>query len=450
MAMIHLPNDWTPRGYQIEPFAALDSGIKRVITVWHRRSGKDSCAINYAAKALHSRVGNYWHLFPNARQGRKALWEAVDKLGRRVIDQAFPLALRESTRNDEMIIRFKNGSTWQVTGADQSDSLIGANPVGVVFSEYAITSPLTWRFVEPILMENEGWAWFNSTPRGKNHLYSLYETNKNNPAWFCSVKGWQDTGVITQSDIDAVILSGMPAEIAEQEFGCSFNAPNIGIVYARQLEELKRRGQITSVPYDPRYPVSTSWDIGHRDATAIWFYQRIASRINVIDFLTDRGKGLPHYANEIAKKPYSYSRHVGPHDLEQKVWATDATTKSSAEKFGIHFFVAPKTSIADGISTTRMFLPRCHFDAIKCADGLAALEQYQYEYDEDTRMFGDKPVHDWSSHPADAIRYEAVTPEGLGSMPTWMNEGRRGYNHNGGPPLDDAPFDPLAEWKTRY
>jgi hypothetical protein len=84
------------------------------------------------------------------------LWEAVDKKGRRVIDQAIPVELRESTRNDEMMIRLKCGSTIQVTGADQADSLVGSNPVGVVFSEYALTSPITWRFVEPILIVNGG------------------------------------------------------------------------------------------------------------------------------------------------------------------------------------------------------------------------------------------------------------------------------------------------------
>lgn len=457
MPTITLPRGWKPRQYQLDAFSALDGGIRRIITVWHRRSGKDSAAVNYLGKAAHDRIGNYWHLFPTARQGRKALWEAVDIDGRRVIDQAVPPELRESTRNDEMLIRLKCGSTVQVTGADQADSLVGSNPVGVVFSEYALTSPVTWRFVEPILIQNKGWAWFNSTPRGKNHLYELYERNKNNPKWFVSLKSWKDTGVITQADIDEAIRSGMPPEVAAQEFECSFDAPNVGIVYARQMQQARAEGRITTVPHIAAYPVETWWDIGHRDATAIWFVQRVQGMVRLIDYCEDRGKGLPHYADEIRRRPYSYSRHVGPHDLANKVWALDGTTQQIAANHGIHFTVAPKLPVKDGIDATRTLLSQCLFDAVKCDPGIRALEHYEFEWDEDKRIFGDKPVHDWSSHGADAIRYGATTPEAFGVIPVWARgeiigmQQRHGHNqrmgHNGGPPLESADYDPLASFR---
>jgi hypothetical protein len=43
----------------------------------------------------------------------------------------------------------------------------------------------------------------------------------------------------------------------------------------------------------------------------------------------------------------------------------------------------------------------------RCDDGLEALRQYHYAYDEDTKAFGLNPEHDWSSHTADAWRYLA-------------------------------------------
>lgn len=453
---ITLPQGWTPRSYQVEVFAALDGGkTKRVVTVWHRRSGKDASAINYIAKAAHQRVGNYWHLFPTARQGRKALWESVDKSGRRVIDQAIPVELRESTRNDEMMIRLKCGSTIQITGADQVDSLVGSNPVGVVFSEYALTSPVTWRFVEPILIENGGWAWFNSTPRGKNHLYDLVEKNRTNPSWLVSIKGWRDTGVITQADIDEAVRGGMPPEVAEQEFNCSFNAPNVGLVYARQIAQARQSGRIGNYPWRAAYPVETWWDIGHRDATSIWFVQRVNGSLYAIDYVEERGKGLPHFANEITKRPYAYSRHVGPHDLENKVWALDGTTKQLAENHGISFVVAPKLPIKDGIDATRAMFSTMHFHEPKTDLGLKALGGYEYEWDEERRVFGDKPLHNWASHGSDALRYGAVTPASFGVVPVWAREIVRSIpttqpnwrGHNGGPSLNDE-YDPLGAFRA--
>lgn len=446
--LITLPNKWNPRHYQLPVFQAFEQGIKRFILVYHRRAGKDSMCINLLAMAAMQRVGNYLYLFPTARQARKALWDSIDKQGRKVIDQAVPVELRKRIRNDEMFIELANGSTVQVAGADNYDAIVGTNYIGIVFSEYALTSPTTWRYLSPILMENDGWAIFNSTPRGKNHLYQLYQQNVDNPLWYTQIAPWWKTGVLTQAQIDEEIRSGMPQEIADQEFGCSFDSANIGAIYRRELETARRQQRIASVPYDGRFPVECSWDIGHRDATAIWFFQRVGKSIHVIDYFEDRGKGLPHYATEIGKREYGYARHVGPHDLNHKIFAVDATTLDIARNHGIHFVVAPKLSIDEGIQATRSMLSRCHFDAVKCADGLAALDSYEREWDEDTRQLSDKPLHNWASHGSDSFRYFAVTPEGLGIVPEWARQDMQSrVGHNGGPPLEDAEFDPLAVFR---
>jgi hypothetical protein len=100
-----------------------------------------------------TRVGNYWHLLPQQNQARKAIFDAVNpKTGRRRIDDAFPEEIRETTREQDMMIRFKNGSTWQVVGSDNYNALVGSPPVGVVFSEYALSDPSSWAFIRPILV----------------------------------------------------------------------------------------------------------------------------------------------------------------------------------------------------------------------------------------------------------------------------------------------------------
>lgn len=224
MTEITLPNNWTPRSYQIPVMAYLDGGGKRAMSLWHRRAGKDSAGLNYAAKEMFRRPGVYWHLLPTQTQARKVVWNNVDKQGRKMVDQAFPEALRAKKREDEMLVEFKNGSMWQLAGADNYDSLVGANPVGVIFSEWALTNPQAWDFIRPILLENGGWAWFNTTPRGRNHAHQMAIMAQKNDDWFFERLTVDDTGVLTPEDIDDERASGMSEEKIQQEYYCSFEA----------------------------------------------------------------------------------------------------------------------------------------------------------------------------------------------------------------------------------
>ena len=63
-------------------------------------------------------------MLPEYGQARKAIWDAVNPhTGKRRIDEAFPPEIRKATRNQEMQIVFKNGSSWQVVGSDRYDAL---------------------------------------------------------------------------------------------------------------------------------------------------------------------------------------------------------------------------------------------------------------------------------------------------------------------------------------
>jgi len=118
-------NDWRPRPHQMGLWAHLQGGGARAIAIWHRRAGKDEVCLHHTAVSAFQRVGNYWHCLPIYKQGRKAIWTAVNAhTGKRRIDEAFPKALRETTNDAEMFIRFRNGSTWQVIGRSR-DHLFG-------------------------------------------------------------------------------------------------------------------------------------------------------------------------------------------------------------------------------------------------------------------------------------------------------------------------------------
>ncbi len=157
MPEILLPYNWQPRDYQMPLWKYLEGGGKRAINIWHRRAGKDDVCLHWAAVSAFERPATYWHMLPEYSQGRKAIWAAVNPhTGKRRIDEAFPRALRETTNENEMFIRFKNGATWQVVGSDRYDSAVGSPPAGVTFSEWALANPAAYAYLAPILLENNG------------------------------------------------------------------------------------------------------------------------------------------------------------------------------------------------------------------------------------------------------------------------------------------------------
>ena len=172
---------WQPRAYQKPVWDYFKGGGKRAVCVWHRRSGKDEFCLHLAAVKAHERPATYWHMLPEAAQARKAIWDAVNPVtGRRRIDEAFPRAARTLTREADMFIRLSSGSTWQVVGSDNYNSLVGTPPIGIVFSEFALADPSAWAYLSPILEENGGWAAFVTTPRGRNHAWRMFRYAERN------------------------------------------------------------------------------------------------------------------------------------------------------------------------------------------------------------------------------------------------------------------------------
>lgn len=409
MPTIQLPNNWAPRDYQKRAWAYLEGGGDRCVTVWHRRAGKDEVGLHWTAVSAFERIGAYWHMLPSANQARKAIWDAVNpRTGKRRIDEAFPEAIRKNTRDNEMFLRFKNNSTWQVVGSDNYDSLVGSPPIGVVFSEYALAKPQAWDFIRPILAENGGWAIFPYTARGRNHGADLYEMARVNEKWFAELLTVDDTGVISPEIIEEERASGMSEDMIQQEYYCSFDSAVVGSYYGRLLNELEQQGRIGSVPYNPSALVTTGWDLGYNDATAIWFAQIVGLDVHIIDYYENNGVGLDHYAKVLKEKPYAYHQHLLPHDGRKGELIAGTTINSQLTKLlGHGVTVLPRElrlEAEEGINAVRVLLPRCRFDVKKCAQGLKALRLYRRAYNEERKAFSDRPLHDWTSDPADAFR----------------------------------------------
>jgi phage terminase large subunit len=384
--------------------------------VAHRRWGKDDLCLHWAARACHQRVGNVWHCLPEFAQARKAIWTAVNShTGLRRIDEAFPQELRASTNEQEMFIRFKNGSTWQVIGSDNYSNLVGTGAMGLVFSEWAKADPAAWAYLAPILVENDGWALFITTPQGRNHAFRTYDLAKNDPAWFAEKQSITDSQALGVDAVEAqraeyhsIFGADVGDALIEQEFYCSFEAAILGAVYSRELALLDKEDRITKVDIDPELPIHTAWDLGKGLNMAIWVFQVTPEQIRVVDFIKDFGIGFPSFVAELEKRGYRGGDDWVPHDARVHELGTERSRVESLFELGRKPRLVPHLSIADGINAARQTFPRCWFDASRCAQGLEALRSYRAEWDDKNKCFRDTQVKDWSSHPADAFRYMSV------------------------------------------
>jgi phage terminase large subunit len=417
---IDLPaGGWRPRPYQRALWDYMESGGrggKRAIAIWHRRAGKDELALHAAACSIWERPATYWHMLPEAAQARKAIWMAVNPhTGVRRIDEAFPAPLRETTRDQDMMIRFKNGATWQVVGSDNYNSLVGSPPWGVVLSEYALANPAAYAYLSPILRENGGWFLAITTPRGKNHAYRMVENGRRNSSWFAQVLSVDETGAFSpealaeeRADLIANFGRDMGAALYSQEYECSFDAAIIGAYYVTEMADAAKEGRIGVVPVDRTLPVHTAWDLGISDATAIWFWQATGREIRVVDYIADSGKDIQHYATLVRERGYTPGIDWVPHDAKVRELGSGRTRVEAMIRAGLRPRLVPDHKVDDGINAARMTLARCWFDAEKCEAGIEALKAYRRNWDDKLRRFDDRPLHDWASDPADAFRYLAM------------------------------------------
>lgn len=341
-------------------------------------------------------------MLPTLAQGRKVVWDGINADGTRMLD-AWPSELVTHRRNDEMKLELANGSMWQVVGSDNYNSLVGSNPVGVVFSEYSLADPAAWDFIRPILAENGGWALFIFTPRGRNHGWELYNMAQHTQGWEASLLTVDDTQSISAEIVDAERQAGMSEEMIRQEFYCSFEAPLFGAYYADQMMQAEKDGRIGSVPHETHAEVETWWDLGIGDSTAIWFIQRIGKEIHAIDYYEASGEPLAHYAKVLQERGYKYRPLVLPHDAEARELQTGKSRREFLSGLGFDSEIVPGHRVEDRIETVRGALNRVWFDAKKCARGIEALRQYRKEYDPSHKVFRTRPVHDWASHGADAF-----------------------------------------------
>lgn len=404
---IVLPYKMDLREYQTPIFDALfKRKIKRIVDVIHRRAGKSKTALNVLISAGFQRVGLYFHCFPQLTQAKKAIWLGIDGDGMRYLDH-YPPELVKHIDNVEMRVTLINGSIIQLVGSDMYDKLRGSNPVGIVFDEYAHSSPFCWQYTSPILRENGGWAMFIYTPNGHNHGWELYDKNINNPKWFVrklditQTRKNDGSRIITEDDIQEERDSGISEEAIQQEYYVSFEAAVIGAYYAEQLRKMERDNRLILFPIDKKLPIFTSWDLGFRDSTSIWFAQVVGREARLIHYYEDSGRKMSDYIEYckafIASNGGKHGVHFAPHDIAVHEFTTGKTRLEAARKQGWRFHVVGQHHVADGIDAVREGLDYTVIHSEYARQGLSLLKMYKKGLD-------GKPEHGVSSHCADALR----------------------------------------------
>ena len=403
-------DQFQPRDYQLSFCKAFDEQeFKKYFICWPRRSGKDICAFNLVLRAALRKVGVYYYVFPTYSQGKKVIYDSITSDGKRFLDY-IPKELVHSTNSQELKIKLVNESLIQIVGSDNIDSLMGTNPQGICFSEYALQSPNAYAFLRPVLAANNGWAIFESTPRGKNHFWEMFQIASNSSDWFVSKLTLDDTLHIPFVEIEKDLAEGLISQdLVYQEYYTSFDMGVEGAYYAKYFDKMRLKGQIGQVPHEEGFKVHTAWDIGVRDSTTILFFQVIGATVRIFDCYENSKQGLEHYTKILQQKDYNYGKHIGPHDIAVKEFGSGMTRVEKAKQLGISFTIAPNISIYDGIEAVRSCLSKVWIDEKNCSNFIKAMENYRQEYDLKKKVYKTQPLHDWSSHWADSMRYLAVS-----------------------------------------
>ena len=399
---------YTPRPIQ----GLLHNSMKRFnVLVCHRRFGKTVFSImEMVDQSFRCEKKNpqYAYVAPSYGQAKRVAWEYLKDFtkhipGAKPNEADLRIDIPRPDRGDKI--------RYMLLGAENPDSLAGIYLDGVILDEYSLMNPIVWStLIRPALSDRKGWAIFIGTPRGQNHFFDIYNTAIENQAsgrWYHALYKASQTGILDDEEL-AAAKAEMSDDEYEQEFECSFTAALQGAYYSKYMLELEEKNQITNVPYDPAVPVSTYWDLGISDTTAVWFVQEVGREVHIIDHVENAGVGLEWYVKKIKAKDYIYDEHWIPHDGAARELGTGVTRQETLRNLGLSTRIVPRQSIADGIHAVRLLLPKCWFDQVKCLRGITAMKNYQRKWDAKNKMFLDKPLHDWTSNSADAFRMLAL------------------------------------------
>lgn len=205
-----------------------------------------------------------------------------------------------------------------------------------------------------------------------------------------------------RSQLGIFIFREFPSTIEE-----CFKSPMEGAIYADLLDKLRGKGAIKPFSWDGAALVHTFWDEGSPINTVTWYAQFVAGEIRLIDCDVDLDLTPVERVAHMMRKPFAhlYGHHYLTHASEQTE-NSGKTFQTQLKDAGLpNTKIVPRTvDVWIGINECRQLMPRMVFHSQACEDGLEGLENYHTRRTSSGGLAKDEPVHDWSSHRADALR----------------------------------------------
>ncbi len=407
------PRNWA------KPF---HESLKRwIVIIICRRAGKTTGVLNHLQRdCLKIKESKYAYIAPSYKMAKRIAWDIAKKISRDIPGKEYNEA--------ELTIKYPNGSKLYLLGSENVDSLRGMALWGVAFDEYA-QHPfnLFSEVISKCLADHLGYAIFCGTPKGKGLFYQTYKIALAHPEeWTLIFKTIdnlleEETGETInnlrqalEDDRKLVEQGLMSQDEFNQEWYCSFEAAIKGAYYSDQIANARKEGRIKPIPYDMALRVHIVLDLGVGQALAAGFYQRIGREMHKIDYWEGEGQeGIPSAIKVFQNKPYVYGKIFVPHDATGTEQATEKTRLQTAKDLWPamkdNFVVVPKYLVDDGIAKAKLMWSRLWVDSVNCSDWLDLISQYKREFDEERKMFLERPYHDFSSHAADELRYAALS-----------------------------------------
>ena len=310
-------------------------------------------------------------------------------------------------------VKSKDGAiSFTFAGLRRSlDSLKSKARILVAWIDEAETvSETAWRKLIPTVRENDSEIWVTYNPESKESAtHKRFVEQAPDDAIIVDMN-WRDNPWFPEVlNNERLEDKRKRPDIYDHVWEGDFLVHAEGAYYATEMRNCKDKGQIGIVEYTPSLGVTTAWDLGVGDSTAIWFAQHVGAEVRLIDYYESSGVGLDHYVQVLNQKGYVYTNHILPHDVRVRELGSGKSRLETLDSLGVRpITIAPQLMVDDGIQSVRSMLPNCWFDAERCERGIDALRQYHREYDDNGKVWRSRPAHDWASHGSDAFRYLAV------------------------------------------
>jgi len=398
------------------------------IRVWHRRSGKTFAAVaEQVSDALTTSRRDWrgYYIAPTFKQAKGISWDYV---------KDFTAQLPGTQANEaELKVDLVNGSRIQLLGAETYNSLRGLYADSVVVDETGLVPSEAWSLaVLPMLADRGGRALVQGTPMGRQNLFhNLYEEAQAHPdEWSASLLTVHDTDALPADEVERLRRRLSEAEFA-QELLCSWNAALRGAYYAQEMARAEAEGRITSVRYDAELPVTAALDLGWSDLMACVFVQVAGTEHRVIHSTAYQATSIGDMVTDWRKLGFPVHSVILPHDAKVHELGSGTTREAVFRQLGLTTYLAPRQSVHEGIEQVRAILKHAWFDREGTKTLREALLAYRSEFDEVRNVHRATPIHDWSSHWADALRTYAtgrvaLTDWGPLPLPVWRRWRRTG------------------------